>query len=282
MLIAGCGYVGAALGRSLAAHGIQVFGIRRNANTLPEGIRGIACDLSRSGDISSIPNRFGSLVYCPSVGGKGTLADYRALYVNGFRCLLDHGTFGRVLFVSSTGVYGQRNGEWVDEISETSPCIDSGRAMLEAESVARTNSPAGIAVRFSGIYGPGRTRLVHMLQEGRATCERDRPRYLNQIHRADCVGVLLHLLSISNPACLYISSDMEPASRFDVWSWMAEQGRMQRPEVVDRGGSGIPGDSRGNKRCLNQRLLADGYRFQFPTFREGYADLLTGGGGLRS
>jgi nucleoside-diphosphate-sugar epimerase len=274
VLIAGCGYVGSALGASLAEEGIEVWGIRRDIGALPPGVRGVECDLLDRRAIEQLPRAYDSLVFCLSAGGRGTLSVYRSVYVEAFRRLLDHCAFRRVVFVSSTGVFGQRSGDWVDETSETKPLIDSGRAMLEAETLTRSGEGERIVVRFSGIYGPGRTRLVRMVEERRAVCVRDQPRFLNQIHRDDCVGVLRHLLNIPRPESLYLASDSEPATRAAVCSWIAERSGQEPPETIEADDPRIKEDLRGNKRCRNDRLLESGYRFLFPSFREGYAGLV--------
>lgn len=274
ILIAGCGYVGSALGASLAEEGTEVWGIRRDIGALPPGVRGVECDLLDRRAIEQLPRAYDSLVFCLSAGGRGTLSVYRSVYVGAFRRLLDHCAFRRVVFVSSTGVFGQRSGDWVDETSETKPLIDSGRAMLEAETLARSGEGERIVVRFSGIYGPGRTRLVRMVEERRAVCVRDQPRFLNQIHRDDCVGVLRHLLNIPRPESLYLASDSEPATRAAVCSWIAKRSGQEPPETIEADDPRIKEDLRGNKRCRNDRLLESGYRFLFPSFREGYAGLV--------
>jgi nucleoside-diphosphate-sugar epimerase len=281
VLIAGCGYVGCALGVSLAGAGVEVWGIRRDLSALQPGIRGVDCDLLDPVSVDSLPRAYDSLVFCLSAGGRGPLGAYRSVYVEAFRRLLDRCSFRRVIFVSSTGVYGQRRCEWVDERSETKPSIDSGRAMLEAETVALEGEGERIVVRFSGIYGPGRTRLVRMVAEERAVCVRDQPRFLNQIHRDDCAGVLRHLLSVPYSGSLYLATDSAPATRHAVCSWISERAGLPPPEMVSADDPRVKEDLRGNKRCRNDRLLESGYRFLFPSYREGYAELVPLRGPLR-
>src|SRR5256886_16983899 len=81
----------------------------------------------------------------------------RAVYVDGLRNVLSRlRAPRRFLYVSSTSVYGQRDGEEVDETSATEPVEESGRVVLEAESVLRSVCPEAVVLRFAGIYGPGR------------------------------------------------------------------------------------------------------------------------------
>jgi nucleoside-diphosphate-sugar epimerase len=252
-----------------------VWAIRRTAGAAPDGVCQVAADLTVPSTYRSLPGRFDALVYCPSAGGKGDPARYRAVYAEGLSRLLRSRSFRRLVLVSSTGVYGQRNGEWVTEDSETVPPNTPGRAMLEAEAVAADADVPSTVLRLSGIYGPGRTRLVRQVREGRIVCVRGRPRFLNQIHQDDCAGALAWLLFTQNPGSLYIGSDREPAARYDVCRWIADRLPGPAPLLVEPGDPRTIDDGRGNKRCCSQRLIDAGYRFRYPTFREGYAPLVS-------
>jgi nucleoside-diphosphate-sugar epimerase len=274
ILVAGCGYVGLPLALNLAGEGHTVWGLRREAQDLPAPVRPLSADLTNEGSLDVLPAEVDDLVFCPSAGGRGSAARYRAIYAEGLQRLLDRMAPRRLIFVSSTGVFGQRHGEWVDEGSEPDPALVSGQCMLEAERVAATCDGA-VVVRFSGIYGPGRIRLIRRLRAGDAVCVRDRPRYLNQIHRDDCAGVIRHVLELEDPAPVYLATDHEPASKFEVWQWLAARLGIPGPRQVDSGDPDLPRDERGNKRCSNRRLRDSGYSFRFPDYRYGYAGLLT-------
>jgi nucleoside-diphosphate-sugar epimerase len=128
-------------------------------------------------------------------------------------------------------------------------------------------------LRLGGIYGPGRTRLVDEVRSGRAVCADGAPVYTNRIHRDDAAGALRHLLG---PCCadgVWLGVDHEPAERCTVLDWLADRLGVARPRRVppeeaarERGGS---------KRCSSAKLVGSGYRFRYPTFREGYAALAT-------
>ena len=276
-LIVGCGYVGSMLAGRLMARGYSVWGLRRNVGALPEGVIPVRADLCGEEDLSDLPQGVEVIVFSVAAGGRGI--DYRDLYVGGLMRLM--GEFlrretplRRVLFVSSTGVYGQRDGRWVDEGSLAVPRLATGKAMLEAEAVLHDLPYASVAIRFSGIYGPGRIRLISNLLNGSAQCPRDPPRYLNQIHRDDCVGVIEHMMHAEVLDDVVLASDNEPMPRWDVLSWLAERLDVEGPRENPDGN--YPGFERGNKRCRNDRLRASGYRFLYPTFREGYEVLLDG------
>jgi len=277
ILIAGCGYVGSALARELVAESHTVFGLRRHAASLPPGVEAIAADLAVRRSLAELPTELESVVYAASPGGRDA-ALYRTTFVNGLRNLLDaleaQGQRPRrVIFVSSTGVYGQSRGEWVDEGSATEPADESGRLLLEGESVLRGGPFPGVVLRLGGIYGPRRTRLVEQVRQGHAAIARGATRYTNRIHRDDCVGALHHLLRIDDPADVYLGVDHAPEDEAVVLRWLAGALGAPPPRVAARGEE-TARRRRGNKRCRNDRLVASGYAFRYPTYREGYAALL--------
>lgn len=273
-LIAGCGYVGTALALRLAGEGHTVWGMRRHADALPDGVLPWPADLSDPATLRDLPPGLDSVAYTAAADGRSEAA-YRAAYVDGLRNLLDAlGRQGqrprRVVFTSSTGVYAQENGEWVDEDSPTEPRSFSGRLLLEAERVLRNGPFPGVALRLGGIYGPGRERVLDEVRAGKARCPPE-TRWSNRIHRDDCAGALRHLLALEGPEPLYVGVDTEPAELCRVLRWVAERLNAPEPPVGD---DGRARRNRSNKRCSSARLLASGYRFRYPTFREGFAALL--------
>ncbi len=277
VLIAGCGYVGEELGRRLLTDGHEVWGVRRNPRSLATGIESIAADLAQPGDLAELPGGIDFAFYLVSPNGSED-ALYRRAYVDGLRGLLGafhrSGQRPRLIFASSTAVYRQRDGEWVDETSETAPDHWSGKRLLEGEQIALQASPSATVVRFGGIYGPRRTYLIDRVRSGRATYRANPPQYTNRIHRDDCAGALRHLMNLEKPESIYLAVDDEPAEERVVLLWLA--GVMGSPEPREAEGAGKSKRPRGNKRCRNDRLSQAGYRFRYPTFREGYSAVLEG------
>lgn len=273
ILIAGCGDVGAALGVQLLGDGHEVFGLRRSVGQLPAGLSPVAADLTRPHELrGNLPDGVDMLVYTAAASGFDDEA-YRQAYVLGLLNVLDamdRGRLSRVLFVSSTGVYAQNDGAWVDEDSTTEPSGFSGRRLLEGEAVALDSGVTSVSVRFGGIYGPGRTRLLDTVRGG-ATCRDEPILWTNRIHRDDCAGVLRHLLALDAPASVYMGVDCEPSPQCVVMDWLAERLEAPRP-MRDATAQRNRG---GNKRCSNARLRESGYRFAYPTFREGYSQVLS-------
>ncbi len=285
VLISGCGYVGSALGLLLAAEGHTIFGLRRNTKALPTAIRPTRADLSKPLPPDTLPPDLDVVVHAASPGGSTDEA-YRLAYAQGprnlFAALEPQQILRRLVFVSSTGVYAQKNGEWVDEESSTEPETTSGKRLLQGESLALGCPFPTTVLRLGGIYGPGRTGAIERALGGAP--EEDPPRYTNRIHRDDCAGVLRHLILLPDPAPVYLGVDNEPATRHTIAEWLASRlgartgARLDETAALTRspprGGPRDASRSRTNKRCSNARLIHSGYHFHYPTFREGFAALL--------
>jgi nucleoside-diphosphate-sugar epimerase len=277
VLVAGCGYVGVELGRRLRADGHQVYGLRRRAAGLPPELFGLEADLTeKSSLLRSLPGELDLVVYAASAGETSEKA-YRAAYVTGLRNLLEvlaerREEPRRLLFVSSTGVYAQDSGEWVDEESPAEPTHFTGKILLEGERIARGSCASTVVVRFGGIYGPGRTGTIDRVRSGDAVCP-ETPLYGNRIHRDDCAGVLHHLGFLPDPAPLYLGVDDEPADLCAVYCWIAARLGLPPPRRSSEAAR-LRYGRRSNKRCRNRLLRSCGYVFRYPTFREGYGALL--------
>lgn len=282
-LIVGCGDIGITLAQQLKAQGLSVTGVRRRPEALAgTGITAVAADIQDAESLAGLPDAE-VVVYVISADRFEEEA-YRAAYPDGLKAVLAEYAGRkrppkRVFFVSSTSVYAQQEGESVDESSEVAPHGFSGQLMLEAEQALLAHALPGTVVRFSGIYGPGRDRLIRQVREGRIA-PASPTMYSNRIHRDDCTGVLAHLIDLAladqplEP--LYLASDCEPAPLHEVMQWLADKLRVEPSQVIQS-----PLRRRASKRCDNTRLLESGYRFRYPSFREGYAQVLEAGGFLR-
>ncbi|MGY6555555.1 MAG: SDR family oxidoreductase [Wenzhouxiangella sp.] len=265
LLIAGCGDLGTRLAARLAPKSWAVHGLRRRVENLPPAVRPVAADLLDPATLSAAAGSWDAVIYQATPGERSPEA-YRATYLTGLNNLLAVVEARRLIFVSSTAVYGQDLGEWVDEDSPTQPQGFSGQLLLAAEQLAHTHG--GIVVRFSGIYGPGRDYLIRALKTGRARCRRDPPQWTNRIHADDCAAVLAHLLDLNSPRSVYCASDNQPAPRCVVLGWLADQLGLPAPlPEAEAAGQG--------KRVANRRLTSSGFTFQYPDFQTGYRTLLS-------
>ena len=276
ILLAGCGDLGTEAGLRFAAAGHRVVGWRRSPEKLPAAIEGVAADLSGT-DLPPVPADTTAVVIAVAADSP-TEAAYRAAYVDGLAHVLDAlerdgVTPQRVLFVSSTAVYGDAGGGWVDESTTAAPGGFSGRVLLEAEELLlsrlRGTGSTPVVLRLGGIYGPGRTRLIDQVRSGAAVIP-DETRHTNRIHRDDAAAAMVHLaLTVADPAPVYVGVDDNPADLGDVLRFLAAEMGYPEPPV------GPAGDARGgNKRCRNALLRGSGLELAYPTFREGYRAVL--------
>lgn len=272
VLIAGCGYVGGALASRLAARGERVVAIRRDASALPAGVVPLAADLRDRAALAGVPADVDRLVYAVGPDGSGEDA-YRAAYVEGLSNVRDAlaaagASVRRAVLTTSTAVYAQDGGEWVDETSETT-ARGTAAVLLEGERIVQGSFEQGVALRLAGIYGPGRDRMVRAVAEGSARLPRT-PRWTNRIHRDDAASAIERLLDLAAVAPVYVGVDDEPSDLGEVYRWVARALGVAEPPVEAEGERG-----RGTqKRCKNALLRSTGWAPRYPTYREGYRDAL--------
>lgn len=276
VLIAGCGDLGTQAGLYFAAAGERVIGWRRTPGKLPAQIEGVAADLT--GSLPAVPEGTDVVVIALTAGGR-TEAAYRATYYNGAANLLDalerDGVEPRrIVFVSSTAVYGDDDGGWVTEATKPSPATATGAVLRETEQLLETRAPRTVLLRLSGIYGPGRTRLIDQVRSG--TAAGGAAAWTNRIHRDDAAAAIVHLAGLETPARAYIGSDEEPAVLADVHRFLADELKLPHPHR-DSDAPG-PGGSATGKRCDSALLRGSGFTFTYPTYREGYRAVLRGDG----
>lgn len=278
VLIAGCGDVGTALGLMLCRSGHDVFGARRSAHRLPAPLRPLPVDVTDRAALERTVPGVDAVVYAVAAGRRDEGA-YRRAYVDGVSALLDvleerAEPPRRVFFVSSTSVYGERDGAWIDETAPLQPRGFAGESLVAGERRMFASPIPATVVRFAGIYGPGRGWLVKRALAG-ARCAGEPPKFTNRIHRDDCAGVLAHLIAHESIDDVYIGVDDAPVEECEVLEWLAARLGAPPPRRVHGGEAAAQGSG---KRCSNARLRASGYRLRYPTYREGYAAVLAGEG----
>lgn len=278
VMIAGCGDVGSRLGVQLKEAGWQVYGLRRSVAALPEGIVPVAGDLADTKVPAQWPEGALDYLVYAAAATEHDEAGYRRAYYDGLANALgwlkQRGQSPkRVIFVSSSGVYAQDGGVWVDETSPAEADSYSGRIMLEAERLLLGSAFPATVVRLTGIYGPGREWLLKQVRMGYRVVS-EPPLYANRLHADDCAGLLAFLLQADAAGKalddLYIGVDDDPAPLHEVVGWLrnylgvtewAEESTVRRS---------------GSKRCSNARARALGWAPRYPSFREGYAAVLAG------
>jgi nucleoside-diphosphate-sugar epimerase len=282
VLIVGCGYVGLELGRQLSVLGHEVFGLRRSsagAEALrAAGLTPLTGDLTQPETLLNLPGRFDWVVNTVSSSRGGT-DEYRTVYRDGMRNLLDwlrEHPPEAFAYTSSTSVYGQTSGDWVDESAPTEPGTETGRLLVATEQLvleaARLGSVPGRVLRVAGIYGPGRGHLFQQFLKDEARLQGDGSRWINMIHRDDVAGALIAALTRGRAGELYNAVDDEPVSQLGFLTWLAD--RLNRPLPPQATPEEAAGRKRGftHKRVSNRKLRTEtDWIPRHPTFREGYA-----------
>ena len=269
VLIAGCGDVGNVLAAALLQDGHIVYGLKRDTSTLPDGVQPIGADLLNPATLTDLPADIDSLVFMPTPASRDPAA-YEAIFIQGWRNLwagLKQAP-ARVLLVSSTAVYGEDQGGIVDEETRPDPTRFNGKILLEMEQLAGRCTENLVVVRISGIYGPGRERLIRLAIADGLEVQQTPSYFTNRIHRDDAAAALKHLLEIDRPEALYLATDDQPAPRYDVVEWLANiQGSASPKGLADENAS------RG-KRVSNRRLRDSGFSLSYPDYKTGYAAVL--------
>ena len=281
-LVVGCGYLGRRVAARWRASGHRVVCLTRSPETAAafkaRGWEPVVGDVTDAGSLAGLP---AADVVLHAVGyDRGADPDREAVALGGVRNVLDSpaGGAGRYLYISTTGVYGQSGGEWVDEASETVPDSAGGAANLAAESLLRdrfADRPGtAVVLRPSGIYGPGRVmRSAAQVRSGDPVRGRA-DAWLNLVHVEDLADAVVLAADAPAPAVLYLVSDDRPLTRRDYYTLLAEAHGGPPPTFTGEGGrvGGL------GKRCCNDRIKNElGWAPRFPTAAEGLADALGDG-----
>ena len=278
VLIAGCGDLGLRVVGLLSLENTanRIWGLRRHpsvesTNDLPS-FTWITADLTQPDSLRAMPKDITHVLYTAAPNAR-TEADYRAVYREGLESLLQavaSPSLQRVLFVSSTAVYGDHGAQWINEDTPTAPKSFNGQVLLETEQWLRTQKAQfeTLSLRLSGIYGPGRSHLLDRLRTGQATAPVTESHWVNRIHIEDAAAAVLHLLSLPNPRSIYLVTDSTPLPMRVLYDALAKLvGGPTPPE-------GPAPASIGSKRLSNAQLRDSGFTFRWPDSREGHAALI--------
>ena len=284
VLIAGCGYVGLALGARLVASGHTVAGIRRPGSS-PEplrdaGIEALAADLGSLETLRSLPARWDWVVHCAAPRTSDPDA-YRSTYLAGARNLLEWlrpQPPRAFVFTSSTGVYAQDDGSAVDEDAPAEPVTATSRVLRETEELllaaARAGFPA-LILRVAGIYGPGRNRL-DALRRGEVRLSGTGERWVNLAHRDDVATAIIAALERGQRGRTYNVCDGARVTEREYYGWLTERLGVALPPAA------TPEElERRSRWATHKRVLADrlrretGWEPRFADFRAGYAECFT-------
>ena len=182
-------------------------------------------------------------------------------------------------YLSTTGVYGDANGDWVDESSPLNPATKRGqmRVAAEADWLSIANLPLHI-FRLAGIYGPGRGPFSKV-RAGTARRIIKKGQVFSRIHVEDIAQILAASIARPNPGAIYNMCDDDPAPPQDVIAHAAELLGMPLPPEVDFETAEMTPMARSfyaeSKRVRNDLIKSElGVKLLFPDYRAGLASLL--------
>ena len=193
----------------------------------------------------------------------------------------------RIVYLSSVGVYGDHAGAWVEETSACAPSSRRSRWRLEAERSWRAFSAArGVALdvlRLAGIYGPGRNAL-DKLRIGEARRIVKPGQVFNRIHVDDLAAVAVRLIAMGGPGGVWNVADGEPAPPQDLIAFAAALLGLPPPPEEDFAAAVLSPMAQSfyadNRRVSIEKLKRElGYRWLYPTYREGLRALAAAGEG---
>ena len=264
-LVVGCGYLGERVARRWLDRGDRVVAVTRSparAEVLAAaGIEPLILDVTA--DKPGWERLFGErgpgvatifwAVGFDRSGGRS----YEDVHGAGLKKLLDSagasGTRPRVIFSSSTGVWGDERGGIVSEATPPDPSREAGRVLVTAEHLLAAH-PAGpgTALRFAGLYGPGRLPRLADLRAGRPIAA-DPDSWLNLVHVDDAATVVVAVADAPSPRSLYVVSDGKPVRRRDWYGQLAKIAGAPPPAWDES----APRSRGGDKRIDSALVWAD-------------------------
>lgn len=307
-LLFGHGYLGSRVARLWREAGSPVTIVTRSeekaAALRAEGYGAIVADVCDPSSLRSLPSaetvlftvgydRKASHTAAPSIhdvyaGGVKNVLDAIAA-----RVVIDGAEWPLFLYISSTGVYGDADGDWVDERTECRPTREGGKACLAAEQVLAAHPWAvqsSIVLRLAGIYGPGRIPRREPLLRGEPI---DAPAdgFLNLIHVDDAARTVLAVektfaensradyQSADNQLRLpqtYCVADGRPGLRREYYTELARLLNAPEPRFTAAcPDSPAAQRAASDKRISSAKLLGEiGVELQYPSFREGLAAIV--------
>ena len=281
-LIFGGGYLGSRVGKLWLNQNDNVYVFTRReerANELSSlGYQPILGDITKPETLEKLPD-VDTILFAVGMD-RSKYDNIRDVYVDGLRNVLERlgefdslKTLKHFIYVSSTGVYGDFGGKWIDETVSTNPTREGGKACVEAEQMIASSPLADRAtiLRFAGIYGPNRVPTRDRI-ESKSWDKISSTGYLNLVHVEDGAAVIESVAEqFEQPNCeVYNVSDGAPSLRRDYYDFVSSQlGMGEVPWGVTDSASN---DSRASssKRVSNEKLMDRlKFDFQYPNFESG-------------
>ncbi|QDU21665.1 NAD-dependent epimerase/dehydratase family protein [Urbifossiella limnaea] len=264
-LVVGCGYLGRRVAARWVAAGRRVAAVtRRNTAELRAlGVEPVIADVTDPASLTAVP-RAAVVLYAVGMD-RAAGHTMRDVYVGGLRNVLAAlPAASRFVYVSSTSVYGQTDGGFVDEASPTEPTEEAGRVVLDAERLLHARQRDAIVLRLAGLYGPDRLLRKQPILRGEPLVG-DADRWLNLVHVEDAADAVVAAVDRADLGATYTIADDGPTRRRTFYTLLAELLNAPPAAFDERPEPDVP-----NRRILNKRARAEiGWAPRFPSFREG-------------
>jgi len=272
VLIVGCGFVGLPLARDFASSGWETHAITASEASMAklhgESFRVYAVDIRDKTRFRILARSdFDVVIHCASSGGGGAV-DYEAVFLLGARNLMANLRYSHFIFTSSTSVYSQTDGSWVDETSPAIPLRETGQFLRKTEDLVL--GTGGAVARLAGLYGPGRCVPLQKLLDGKAIIEGNGERVMNMLHQLDAASTL-RFLAETQATGLFNAVDNQPVPELDWFRYVCDQLNKPVPQFGPRDLNRKRGWT--SKRVSNRKLRSLGWDPLYPTFREGLATI---------
>lgn len=307
MLILGCGYIGRRVAHRYQSRGERVLGVVRSAESAAalerEGIRAVRCDLAVD-SLGRLPLAGERVFHFLPPPGRGVEDPHTRRLVSAFDQVGDP---KRLVYISTSGVYGDCEGAWVDETRPARPSVDRARRRWDAEQTlrrwratsprpgplvtrdkdgGRMRSDSGrdrrelVVLRVAGIYGPGRLPLERIRRCLPLVHEPEAP-FSNRIHADDLVEVCVAAMERGRAGALYNACDGSPSTMTDYFCRVADVAGLPRPPTISldeaqgRLSTGMMSYMRESRRLSNRRVRQElGVQLRFPALEDGIRDCL--------
>ncbi len=286
-LVIGCGYLGERVACAWRDAGDRVFALTRSADRArrlaDRGLTPILGDVTDPGSLAELPP-VQTVLYAVGLDRASGMTQ-RQVYVEGLRNVLPRlpGSIEQFLYISSTSVYGQNAGEWVNESSPCEPTTANGQVCLEAEQLVWQRFPQqaaypavpslGVCVlRLAGLYGPGRwIARVDALRAGQVLSGNPRA-WLNLIHVDDAAATVRACALRGAVRETYLVCDDAPSMRCEFYAGLAKRVAAPPPKFAD---DAVVADQGLNKRCCNRKIREQlGICLMYPRWETGLTHAL--------
>lgn len=268
ILVVGAGYLGTAIAREFKSKKQRVYAVTRSQEKAAafekEEILPVLADLNQPETLKAIPAaHFIIISVAPDISDE---TNYRKIYLEGIQNFLQsRAKLPRpylVVLISSTSVWKDQNGGWVDENEPADADTEKAKILMASEKLVLESGLPAVIFRLSGIYGPGRNRLV-----SKRVPAAEHDGYMNMIHVEDAAKAVQVLFKTAKEGSVILGTDEEPVLRSEFYRWLAEKTGQAFPQIDQK--APLTG-----KRLRNQKLKDLGFKFQYPTFRQGYEGFL--------